>query len=192
MVTLHVENKESTKYSIKKKMTCFHIAVQNCIGNRYAINELNKCIKENINIIDEKDEFGLTALHYSAKYNLHEHVDVLLNAGADPSIVNNDGQTALHLFMFHSALVYDESDSNENGPILFQSLPHNLGNLILEALLYDGKLSINHQDNEGNTALHYAYMYSCLLCVKFLIKAGADPRIKNLNGEKPLDFNRFS
>ncbi len=41
-----------------------------------------------------QDTHGNTALIYAASYNDDAAVDVLLEAGADPAITNNDGHTA--------------------------------------------------------------------------------------------------
>ena len=83
-------------------MTIFHTAVEHCIGNkaRYNTHELKKCI----DLIDEKDvNSGLTPLQLAAKHNLHECVNLLLDAGAYPYTVNVDGQNALHIFILSHA-----------------------------------------------------------------------------------------
>ncbi len=47
--------------------------------------------------IDYQDSKGFTALHYSAMFNRLESTKLLLKAGADFTIVNNNNQTALDL-----------------------------------------------------------------------------------------------
>ena len=41
---------------------------------------------------------------------------------------------------------------------------------------------VNHQNNSGNTPLHWAALNGNLECVKFLVRAGADPSIRNAAG----------
>lgn len=56
---------------------------------------------------------------------------------------------------------------------------------------------INHKDVDGNTALHHAMLEemdhdeeSLLPIVKVLLEAGADPRMKNKEGETPIELAR--
>ena len=169
-------------------MSRFHAAISNCIGNqyKYRTDELKKCIEEDIDNIDKKDEAGLTAFHHAARNNLHECVDELLNAGANTSILDSDGHTALHLFTFHSGWKPNQSPIDLD-MILYRPLSHQ-ENLVLEALINRVKLNVNDQDNRGNTALHYAYIHSCPLCIEFLINNGADTQIANKRGMHPEDY----
>lgn len=67
----------------------------------------------------------------------------------------------------------------------------------IQDLIDTEQININGQDSNGDTALHYAvylnYPYrvtdsfECLEWVKFLIKNGANPHIKNNDGLTPLD-----
>jgi ankyrin repeat protein len=53
-------------------------------------------------------------------------------------------------------------------------------------MLLNGGLSINDQDAEGNTALHYALRSSLDYMVSFLVDRGAGVNIKNKKGESPF------
>ena len=55
-------------------------------------------------------------------------------------------------------------------------------------ILIDSGAQINHQDNDGNTALHYALMGENFELAKFLVGKGADKTIKNNDGETPEDL----
>ncbi|EAY20762.1 hypothetical protein TVAG_391460 [Trichomonas vaginalis G3] len=46
--------------------------------------------------VNEKDEYGKTALHYAAENNSKETAEFLISHGADINEENNDGKTALH------------------------------------------------------------------------------------------------
>jgi hypothetical protein len=53
----------------------------------------NLAIKwKNDSVINEPDTIGTTALHTAASHNHLECVQILLSAGADPTIKNNYGQ----------------------------------------------------------------------------------------------------
>ena len=50
------------------------------------------------------------------------------------------------------------------------------------------KFSLNHQDREGNTALHYCAIYNQVESTKLLLKANACVKIKNRMGHSALDL----
>jgi ankyrin repeat protein len=55
--------------------------------------------------------------------------------------------------------------------------------------LIKGGININHQDNDGNTALHIAIkLRQNNEIIKLLLDNGADVNIKNKNGKTPLDI----
>jgi len=47
--------------------------------------------------------------------------------------------------------------------------------------------SINQQDSKGHSLLHHSFIKNNNL-KEFLLKNGADPNLKNLNGQSPLFF----
>jgi ankyrin repeat protein len=71
------------------------------------MSEIEKEDKANLNLVNDlivlganldwQDEYGLTALHWCAKFNRPEIARVLLDAGADMNMLNEDGMSALHL-----------------------------------------------------------------------------------------------
>lgn len=70
-------------------------------------------------IIDRKDEMGMTALMRAADRNKVDVIEVLLERGADVDQVDSDGQTALHYATFcghieaTSALLYGGANMNK-------------------------------------------------------------------------------
>ena len=49
---------------------------------------------------------GLGAIHYAAQYGNHKIISILLDAGANPNLIKNNGCTALHTTVF--AAGYDQ------------------------------------------------------------------------------------
>jgi palmitoyltransferase ZDHHC13/17 len=47
-------------------------------------------------VVDERDNMGLTPLHWAAQQGNEVSVEVLLKFGANPSVVDRNGLTALH------------------------------------------------------------------------------------------------
>ncbi|XP_067685768.1 ankyrin-3-like [Haliotis asinina] len=96
-----------------RKREIFDILVQQgadlSISDRYGDNILHKaCIggdkeiakhvlKLHIVDINSRGSKGMAALLYAAEYSDGDMFDLLLRNGADPSVVNNDGNNALHL-----------------------------------------------------------------------------------------------
>lgn len=60
-------------------------------------DELHRGLRTLLEDIDEKDNSGWTALHYAANVGLSEHICLLLEAGANPHVMNNDDLTAADL-----------------------------------------------------------------------------------------------
>ncbi len=45
---------------------------------------------------------------------------------------------------------------------------------------------VNHQNKNGQTALHYAAIYGSLLATKALVESGAEPNVCDKHGNNPL------
>ncbi|EGX53280.1 hypothetical protein AOL_s00006g146 [Orbilia oligospora ATCC 24927] len=100
--------------------------------------------------------------HYKIRDPQHDAViKALLEHGCDARNRNKEGRTALHI-------------AAENGSELAASL-------ILDSGV---AVDLNAQDSEGNTPLHFAITSEGI--VKLLIKAGANPTIRNKKGDTVL------
>lgn len=115
--------------------------------------------------VNERDKSGRTALFYAARRSTDaEPVSFLLRMGADLSVTDELGQTSLM-----TAVRYNSSEK------------------VLAQLLVAGA-PINAADHDGFTALMIAARHNTPGIVKKLVRAGADPDIKNKEGKTAADF----
>ena len=56
----------------------------------------------------------------------------------------------------------------------------------LMSYLIERGVPVNHQNNKGQTALHYAAIYGSLTATQLLIESGADPNICDMHGNNAL------
>lgn len=115
-----------------------------------------------------------TSLSFALELGLEKMINLLLpkvNAAILKSKEGFTGRTPLHFAAMQ--------DCNKNKEIL---------QLLIEAHEKFG-VSVNIQDNEGNTALHYASknVTRKLTQCRQLIEAGANANLKNNKGESPAD-----
>ncbi|CAH1225902.1 ANKRD6 [Branchiostoma lanceolatum] len=107
------------------------------------------------------DKHGHTVLHVAAHRGFTNTLKVLLQAGCELDIQDNDGCTALH-----RAVVGGHVE-------------------VVQALIEEGA-SVDRQDQNGNTPLHEAAWNGYSRTVELLIRARANIHAKNENGFTPL------
>lgn len=125
---------------------------------------------------------GATPLLRAAKSGDIEIVRLLIDAGADPMHTMPNGSTAL---------TYAAGLGWRNGSPLAPSFDQGSDDEAVETLrlLLDLGLDIDGQNADGNTPLHAALTgRGAEAIIRFLIEAGADPRIPNNRGETALDL----
>eukprot|EP00928_Gymnodinium_smaydae_P012540 TRINITY_DN14545_c0_g3_i1.p1 TRINITY_DN14545_c0_g3~~TRINITY_DN14545_c0_g3_i1.p1 ORF type:complete len:649 (+),score=170.56 TRINITY_DN14545_c0_g3_i1:113-2059(+) len=117
-------------------------------------------------LVDARDDTGNTALIYAASRGFKQCTAALLRNGADPDIGNTGGggRTAL-------------MEASGQG---FRD--------IVTAIRTTPNVTIDLQDDNGNTALHYAAYYGNLAVVLDLLKSSPSKDIKNSYGLSALDY----
>ena len=115
------------------------------------------------NNINQRYDNGMTALMQACRFGLANTVRILLQAGADISLTNNDGNNALWLACF--------SDDTTTVRVLVEN-----------------GVDINNRNVTGATALIYASSAGKTTIVKQLLEAGADPHIKTQDDFTALDL----
>jgi ankyrin repeat protein len=113
------------------------------------------------NLITSRPQYDWTALIYAANEGLTKVVSLLLKAGANPNIKDDDGVTALK----RAALK---------------------GYTEIVSLLLKAGANPNIKDDDGVTALNKAALKGYTEIVSLLLKAGANPNIKVKNGVTAL------
>ncbi|GKT46777.1 ankyrin-2 [Colletotrichum spaethianum] len=143
--------------------------------------------------IHQRTHTGQSLLHVAQ--NNPTWVRLLLDAGIDANVTNNEGCAPLH--MVHSTesltllVVYGKADINKRIPstgktpllqVVDTSLP-----AALQLIKYGADCTIT--DNNGNGPLHIALqsLWTNRELIKALIEGGADPNLKNECGTRPLD-----
>jgi ankyrin repeat protein len=146
-------------------MNAFHVA------SRYAkttdlIDVILETGKFDINGVDND---GRTPLHWAIMgTNLETIAHHLIQKGADPTITDKEGNTALHFAALHAKTIETIT-------------------LILE----NKQVDINHRDELGRTALHYAIEKKNVEIVRCLVEKGADPTIHDHTGYTPFHFAAY-
>ena len=86
---------------------------------------------------------------------------------------------------FYAGFKIDTED--EKGNTLLLVAAQNCNQRLVELLLFRGAY-INHQNAQGNTALHYALAFDTDGSLgEYLIEHGADDSLENVHGLSPYD-----
>ncbi|MEX0940154.1 MAG: ankyrin repeat domain-containing protein [Candidatus Babeliales bacterium] len=167
-----------------------------------------KILKSDLKIINEKSKYGCTFLHYLVKYPAFYSESLtldLLEKGANPNILNDEGYSALQQAFIknqkkYSPYIQESIDVFMNHPsnnINQQS--KNKKTLLHYAIIYSDveiikkilkrNANTNLQDENGNTVLHSLAEYPISICMAIaaqLLAFGAEPNVTNNNGLSPL------
>lgn len=152
---------------------------------------------------DAKDGSGRSALHWAAKGGQAEVGMLLLKYGADINIQEGKSDnpfpskdTPLHWAVFYGQgdfvklLIQHHANldiSNNTGQTPLICAVCNEREEMVVILLDDATITVNTQDNDGNTALHWAALLGYPQIAKILIDHGADRTILNNAGRNPLE-----
>ncbi|XP_010188831.1 PREDICTED: palmitoyltransferase ZDHHC13 [Mesitornis unicolor] len=167
-----------------------------------AINNRQELVKYYISkgaIVDQLGgDLNSTPLHWAIRQGHLPMVMLLLKCGADPSLIDGEGFSSIHLavlFQHMPIIAYliskgqdiDTTDVNGQTPLML-SAQKVMGPEPTRFLLKFNP-SLNAVDNvQKNTALHWAITSGNSSAVDLLLEAGASLDIKNAKGETPLDL----
>ncbi|CAG9533026.1 unnamed protein product [Cercopithifilaria johnstoni] len=115
--------------------------------------------------VEKRNKLGETPLVVAAKNGSAKAVRRFLHAGVDYSSQDRFNNTALHM----------AADSDSKKETLRQLLHY----------LKDSSL-LNMRNDMGQTPLHRATEHSAVQCVRYLLRCGADPLIRDNRGWDPL------
>ena len=123
-----------------------------------------------------------TPFFLAASFGDLESMRLLIDAGADPLLLTEDGTTAL---MVAAGADYVEGQDKYGRRWFGDNLP--LQESALETLRFclDLGLDINAVNDDGQTALHGAVYLGGTLLVPFLVERGADIDVINVRGQTP-------
>ncbi|XP_048363619.1 oxysterol-binding protein-related protein 1 isoform X2 [Sphaerodactylus townsendi] len=166
--------------------TPLHLACY--FGHTGVVKDLLKAGAE-VNVLND---MGDTPLHRASFTGRKEVAMLLLEFGADPSIVNGNGQTAkdvTHNKEIREMLeAVERTQERKLEELLLGAAREGETGKLTELLNRPKPPDINCTDQMGNTPLHCAAYRAHKHCALKLLKAGANPKIKNKNGQTPLDL----
>lgn len=127
--------------------------------------------------VNSTDNEGKNLLYYAVANGNKDNVDFLLHL--EPELIKykgKDGKNLLHIFSLQGM--------SEQGKFFKYSDNHSVS--ILNNLI-KANIDVNEKDEEGNTPLHDAIIFSNNVVVEQLIKNGAKLDIRNNYGDTPMD-----
>ncbi|XP_016317981.1 ankyrin repeat domain-containing protein 55-like [Sinocyclocheilus anshuiensis] len=153
--------------------------------------------------INHQDNEGMTALHWASFHNRPEHVQALLQKGADPTLVDKDFKTALHwavqsgsrlmcsLILDHhlgaSVINYDD----ENGKTCVHIAAAAGFSDIIYELSRVPETNLQALDVDERTPLHWAAAAGKDDCVQVLLELGVEPNPRDINENTPLTYAMY-
>ncbi|KAL2192491.1 putative ankyrin repeat protein [Corynascus similis CBS 632.67] len=156
-----------------------------------------------INYTGDASDHPLLSACYAGRFEVARYL--LQDQAVDVKWTASDGLNALHTVVDEPDLTSEllkrgapiNCHSTSNGTALHAAVrQHALESLKILLSWNDPKPEVDHvygengifQDEIGFTPLHLACKHSCLDCLKLLLEAGANPRLKNKNGDDAVDI----
>uniref|UniRef100_F7DFK8 Palmitoyltransferase n=1 Tax=Ornithorhynchus anatinus TaxID=9258 RepID=F7DFK8_ORNAN len=147
-------------------------------------------------------DLNSTPLHWAVRQGHLPMVILLLQCGADPSRIDGEGFSSIHLavlFQHMPVIAYllskgqsiDMTDLNGQTPLMLSA--HKVLGSEPTGFLLRFHPSLNVVDKvEQNTPLHWAVVAGNTNAVEKLLDAGSSLDIRNIKGETPLDLAQQS
>ncbi|KAJ3003600.1 palmitoyltransferase akr1 [Thoreauomyces humboldtii] len=138
-----------------------------------------------------------TPLHWAARSGHIQMVNLLLKAGANPALKDNQGYNALHLaahaghalmtvFLLAYGMDVDSADSMGRTALMWSAYQGNSYDTVIELIRSGANLDCT--DQTGYTALHWAIISHHMDCARDLIQKGVRLDIKDPEGKTPADW----
>ncbi|XP_068952644.1 ankyrin repeat domain-containing protein 55 [Petaurus breviceps papuanus] len=156
--------------------------------------------QSNLSEINHQDNEGMTPLHWAAFHNRPKHAQILLEKGADPTLVDKDFRTALHwaaqsgnkilcsIILSHhegqSVINYDD----ENGKTCVHIAAAAGYSDIISELAKVPDCNLQALDVDDRTPLHWAAAAGKADCVQLLLQLGMDSNPRDINENTPLAY----
>ncbi|XP_026864859.2 ankyrin repeat domain-containing protein 55 isoform X1 [Electrophorus electricus] len=153
--------------------------------------------------INHQDNEGMTALHWASFHNRPEHVQALLQKGADPTLVDKDFKTALHWAVqsgsrFMCSLILDHhlgcsviNYDDENGKTCVHIAAAAGFSDIIYELARVPETNLQALDVDERTPLHWAAAAGKEECVQALLQLGVEPGPRDINENTPLTYAMY-
>jgi ankyrin repeat protein len=145
--------------------------------------------------INSSDDFGYSPLHIAVQEKADAAlIKIILELGARPNSVDQDGRTPLRLALDMNLLDTAALLANSESDVFYAArdgkTPADVslvgGDAMVKAL-FSGN-SINAKDSSGNTILHYAARHGDPKMVSVLLDLGAQKSVKNIASESPAEI----
>ncbi len=196
-------DKESMEALTADGTSAAHRAVKN---NHYQMLEVMIKAGINVNLTEDQPKIvGSTLLHTACEYGSVECVKLLIDAGADDTMLDAKEETPAHRALFHDYITGSKKLDIETRAELLRALrnvdsvgKYGLTPMTMALNCRDYAIShdlvpvfiekgadVNHADNLGYTPL---MLGSGMETLKALVKAGADVNARNRDGNTPLHF----
>ncbi len=167
--------------------TPLHSAV---MSNSISIAELLFAKGADINV---RNNYLETPLHLAVENECMEMAEFLIEKGADVnSGIDNGARTPMEIAsgnfnreMARLLMRKGAKLSSRCGTLFVYSAEK--GDKELVEMLLNNGIKVNHADDWGRTALHWASMRDCISVAQLLIEKGADINPINRDGQTPLD-----
>ena len=164
------------------------------VAAAYGHLDILKCLVENGADVNAATHDKSTPLMIASRYGHVNVVTFLIEHGANMDLKHKTGKTALHYVVYHnndccdvlSCFIKNGADvnatTNDNSTPLMIASKKGLVNVV--TFLIEHGANVELQDNNGETALHYA-VDSCDV-LSFLIRNGADVNSRTYYKYTPL------
>ncbi|XP_070195077.1 transient receptor potential cation channel subfamily A member 1-like isoform X2 [Littorina saxatilis] len=172
-------------------------ATDGTVAVRTMTSSVSRVGQDILKLLDERDEFGCTPLHYASKEGHLLALEELITFGATPSLKNNEKQSPFHfaarygryntcrrlLELSQGPNIINETDAD--GLTGLHIAAQNGHTKIITLLLQKG--AVVQRDNDDNTPLHHAAAQGWTQCMRTLMGIHSHLLdVRNVRGETAL------